>query len=173
MIENNELYHYGIPGMRWGRRKGETHSAKSPEQKAKTTNTAKKVAAGTVATLTVAAVAVYAANPKVRQVVNSSLSKVGKTSVSSLQKAGNKSVELGKKVAKESWSGAKEGFAEGLREAPKKATKAVVVGTTMLAAKKMLDKTVGKEEAARIFKANNGKKIDSFWKVSQEDKDDD
>ena len=173
MTENNELYHYGVPGMRWGRRKGDTRTSKTPEQKTKTSSTAKKVAAGTIATLTVAAAAVYATNPKVRQVVNSSLSKVGKTSVSSLQKAGNKTVELGKKVAKESWSGAKEGLAEGLREAPKKATKAIVVGGGMLAAKRMLDKTVGKEESARIFKANNSKKIDSFWRVSQEDKDDD
>lgn len=169
----NDLNHTGVLGMKWGRRKGETRSAKTPEQKAKSTSTAKKVAAGTIATLTVAAAAVYATNPKVRQVVNSSLSKIGKTSISSLQKAGNKTVELGKKVAKESWSGAKEGLAEGLREAPKKATKTIVIGSGMLAAKRMLDKTVGKEESARIFKANNNKKIDSFWKVSQEDKDDD
>lgn len=43
----------------------------------------------------------------------------------------------------------------------------------MNASKRALDKAVDKEEAARIFKANNIKKIDSFWKVSPEDKDDD
>ena len=32
---------------------------------------------------------------------------------------------------------------------------------------------VGKEEAARIFQANNNKKIGSFWKTNPEDKNDD
>ena len=176
----NELYHVGIKGMRWGHRKSpqtnntQHASAKSTdEQKAKRDKMVKKLAAGTVVTLTVAAAAVYAANPKVRGAVNSSLSKVGKKSVSSFQKAGNKSVEIGKKVVKESWKSTKEGLAEGLKEAPKKAAKAIVVGAGMNAAKRMLDKSVGKEEAARIFKANNSKKIDSFWKVSPEDKEDD
>ena len=27
MTENNELYHYGVPGMRWGRRKGQNQSS--------------------------------------------------------------------------------------------------------------------------------------------------
>ena len=40
-------------------------------------------------------------------------------------------------------------------------------------AKRALDSAIGREEATRIFQANNKKKISSFWKVSSEDKDDD
>ena len=183
MDQCNYLQHTGVKGMKWGHRRASTEPQKStttkkkneltPEQKEKRTKMIKKLSAGTAATLTVAAVALYAANPKIRGIVNSTMSKVGKTSVKTLQKAGNKSVDLGKKFVKETISGAKEGVSEGLREAPKKAAKAIIVGAGMNAAKRMLDQSVGKEEAARIFKANNSKKIDSFWKVSQEDKDDD
>ena len=182
MQQCNDIQHTGVLGMKWGHRKGSSqtqnssHSKKTQltdEQKAQRDKMVKKLAAGTAVTLTVAAAAVYAANPKIRGVVNSTLKKVGTTTVSSLQKAGNKSVVMGKKVVKETWSGTKEGLSEGFREAPKKAAKAIVVGAGMNAAKRMLDKSVGKEEAARIFKANNSKKIDSFWKVSQEDKEDD
>lgn len=41
----------------------------------------------------------------------------------------------------------------------------------MNTAKRMLDKTIGKEEVARIFQANNNKKISLFWKVGLNDKD--
>jgi hypothetical protein len=38
----------------------------------------------------------------------------------------------------------------------------------------MLDQAVGKEESARIFQANEKKKISNFWKVNDSrDKDDD
>lgn len=131
---------------------------------------AKKVAAAVVMTATVsAAAALYAKNPKA---VNDFVAKAGKKTVSGLQKAGKKTVDLGKKYMKEAYEGAKEGFREGVREAPKKAVKAVMTGATLMAAKRMLDASVGKEEAARIFQANNNKKISSFWKVSGEDKED-
>ena len=39
--------------------------------------------------------------------------------------------------------------------------------------KKYLDSVVGKEESARIFQANDNKKIGKFWKVGPDDKDDD
>lgn len=166
--------------MKWGHRKNSSQSGDSSskkhlttEQKVQRSKTIKKAIIGTAAVTTLAAAAIYATNPKVRSVVNSVLSKTGKTTMSALKKGGNKSVELGKKAAKEALAGAKEGIAEGIREVPKKATKAIVVGAGMMAAKRMLDKSVGKEESARIFKANNGKKIDSFWRISQEDKDDD
>lgn len=62
---------------------------------------------------------------------------------------------------------------EGIREAPKKAAKAVVTGVVLNQTKKYLDAAVGKEESARIFQANDNKKIGKFWKVSPDDKDDD
>ena len=158
---------------------------------------AKRVAAAVVMTATVsAAAALYAKNP---EAVNKVMSKIGKTTVSSLKKGGNKAVAAGKKYMTTVYDNAKKGIKnapditkkyvkktarnvldgiktsinETPKNAAKQATDKVITGAALLAAKRMLDKTVGKEEAARIFQANNNKKISSFWKVSQEDKDDD
>ena len=158
---------------------------------------AKRVAAAVVMTATVsAAAAVYAKNP---EAVNQLVSKIGNKTVSSLKNGSSKTISAGKKymdeiygiakkgvkevpgtakkygktAAKKVVKGIKDGIKEGIEEAPKKATKAVITGATMMAAKRILDSQVGKEEAARIFQANNNKKISSFWKVGPEDKDDD
>ena len=158
---------------------------------------AKRVAAAVVMTATVsAAAAIYAKN---QDAVNQIISNVGNKTVSSLKSGSSKAVNTGKKymdnvygIAKKGVKeapgaaksygkaaiqkvakGVKEGIKEGIEEAPKKATKAVITGATMMAAKRILDSQVGKEEAARIFQANNNKKISSFWKVGPEDKDDD
>lgn len=64
-MEQNNLQHSGVPGMRWGVRKADsqTQSNKTSEQKAKTTRTIKKVAIGTATVATVAtAAAIYAKN---------------------------------------------------------------------------------------------------------------
>lgn len=152
------------PGITRSNREGTENSAQ-------TRKTARRVATALLMTATAAAaVAYYRKNP---QAVKSVLSKVGNTTVSAAKKAGNKTYEAGKKYVKDAIKGAKEGIAEGVREAPKKAAKTIVTGAAMMAAKRMLDATVGKEEAARIFQANNNKKIGSFWKVSSEDRDDD
>lgn len=175
-----ELYHYGVKGMKWGVRKDRTASgssntarrktsANSGDRSARNKEIAKKVAGMVVMGATVSAVAVlYAKN---RKAVNSVVAKAGKTTLSALKTGKNKAVEAGKTYVRETISGVKEGVKEGIREAPKKAAKAVITGVTLNAAKRMLDSTVGKEEAARIFQANNNKKISSFWKVSQEDRD--
>lgn len=180
-----QLQHHGVKGMKWGVRryqnkdgtltaagkKRSKDTSDGAESSAKTHKTAKRVAAALLMTATAAAaVAVYRKNP---QAVKSVLSKVGNTTVSAAKKAGNKAYEAGKKYVHDAIKGAKEGIAEGFKEAPKKAAKAVVTGAAMMAAKRMLDATVGKEEAARIFQANNNKKIGSFWKVSPDDRDDD
>ena len=180
-----ELRHHGVKGMRWGVRRyqnkdgtltpaGKKRYGDNPdgaEIPAKTHKTAKRVATALLMTATAAAaVTYYRKNP---QAVKSVLSKVGNTTVSAAKKAGNKTYEAGKKYVKDAIKGAKEGFAEGVKEAPKKAAKTIVTGAAMMAAKRMLDATVGKEEAARIFQANNNKKIGSFWKVSPDDRDDD
>ena len=131
----------------------------------------KKVAGMAVMGATVAAAAVlYTKNP---QAVNAVVSKVGKSAMSALKSGGNKAVAAGKAYVKSTMAGIKEGVTESIKEAPKKAAKAVITGMTLNAAKRMLDASVGKEEAARIFQANNNKKISSFWKVGPDDKDDD
>lgn len=200
-----ELYHHGIKGMKWGVRRYQNKdgsltpagkkrqakleydaevkaakakyksanseaSASDPDRNAKI---AKRVAAAVVMTAAVgAAAALYAKNP---QAVNAVVSKIGKSTVSALKTGGSKAVNAGKKYMKDAIAGAKKGFQEGVEEAPKKAVKAVITGVTLMGVKRLLDASVGKEESARIFQANNNKKISSFWKVSDDDreKDDD
>lgn len=198
-----ELKHHGVKGMKWGVRRyqnkdgsltpaGKKRYGDSPEgqaraeKAAKNAKTAKRVAAALVMTATAAAaVAYYRKNP---EGVKSVLSKVGNYTIDrggKAYKAGKNYVNdavkaapgKAKQYAKEAFNSAKAGVKEGIKNAPKqaakKATEAVITGATMMAVKRMLDSTVGKEEAARIFQANNNKKIGSFWKVSQDDKDDD
>lgn len=179
-MDYNEIYHHGIKGMKWGVRRYQNKDGSltpagkkrqrddSPEAVAKRKAIAKKVAAGTVMTLTVAAATVaYAKSPAVRNVVNS----MGNKTVAALKKGGNKAVKAGKAYVKQSITGIKEGVKEAAKEAPKKAVKAVITGVALNATKRALDSAVGKAEAERIMKANNSKKIDSFWKVREEDDD--
>ena len=190
-----ELQHHGVKGMKWGVRryqnKDGTRTAagkkryrdmSDEEKSTKNKRVAKQVATALVMTASVGvAVAAYRKNPAA---VNSVLSKVGNSTVAGAKKAGeagkkfikeapSKAADAGKRYAKEAIDSAKQGVKEGIKNAPKKATEAVVTGVTMMAAKRILDSVVGKEEAARIFQANNKKKIGSFWKVSQEDRNDD
>lgn len=186
-IDSEELQHAGVKGMKWGvrryqnkdgsltdagkKRYNQNSESGESEKSSNRAATAKKVAGVAIATATVAtAAAIYAKNP---EAVNAVVGKAANVTMSTLKTGKTKAVEAGKAYVKTSIEGMKEGFNEGMKEAPKKAAKAVVTGIVMNAAKRSLDSAVGKEEAARIFKANNNKKIDSFWKVGPEDKDDD
>ena len=187
-----ELQHHGVKGMRWGVRRYQKKdgsltaagkrryndgsdanglTADEAAKQARSRKIRKRViigtAAGVVLGATVAAgIVYYKKNP---EKVKSIFSKAKGSTVSGSKRTG----ELGKAFISQAKSGVKEGLKEAAKEAPKKATKAIVTGMTMMAAKRFMDKTVGKEESARIFQANNNKKIGSFWKVSPEDHDDD
>jgi hypothetical protein len=125
------------------------------------------------ATVAIASVA-YSKN---HEAVNKVISSVGKTTMKTLREGSNRAVDTGKAYlvdgAKEIIKGAKEGIKEGLHEAPKNALKTAIKGGTLVATKKLLDATVGKEESAKIFQAANNKKVSSFWKVGQDGRDDD
>lgn len=182
---DNELYHHGVKGMKWGVRRyqnkdgtrtpaGKKREEAVNKEKPKRTVDKKKIAGMAIMTTTVTTAAVlYGTNPAVRKAVNKTLSSAGKMTVKALKTGSKKTVALGKKYATEAMKSAKDGVKEGIKEAPKKATKAIVTGIAMNTAKRMLDNAVGKKEAERIFKANNNKKIDSFWKVYGGDDGDD
>lgn len=127
----------------------------------------KKIESASIAIATTTAAAYYVHNHP--EAIGKVISKFKDMKVSDLSK---KTVDLGKSYVQASMEGVKEGIKEGMKEAPKKAAKAVVTGFVLNQTKKTLDSVVGKEESAKIFQANDNKKIGKFWKVSDDDKED-
>lgn len=149
-----------------------TMVGKSSSQKSSMSeDTKRKIFTGAFMTVGIAAATAYAM--KHPEKIESVISKAKNVDVKSISK---KTIDKGKnyvaKATKDAIQSAKEGIKEGIKEGPKKAAKAIVVGTFMNQAKRGLDKAVGKEESARIFQANDNKKIGKFWKVIKEDEDD-
>jgi hypothetical protein len=175
---DNYLEHHGIKGQKWGvRRYQNKDGTLTAAGKKRVEETTKKEsqseqnknigrAAIAAATVTVAAMYVHENPEKIGQVV-SKLAGVKMSDISS------KVVNKGKEYVTNALKGAKEGVNEAVKEAPKKAAKAVVTGIVMNQTKSALDSVVGKEESAKIFQANDNKKIGKFWKVSPDDRDDD
>lgn len=134
-----------------GQRYAESRRIRISRVRSKRFRTVIKIATG---------IAVYKNRDKIASsLFGSALADAGETAAS---KATSK---IGKKLVDEVKKGASAGVS--------KAATAVGTGAVMLATKKVMDKLVGKDTSAAIFQANNNKKIGSFWKTSDEDKDDD
>ena len=185
-----ELYHHGIKGQRWGvrryqnpdgsytsegkaRRNSENGSAKKTSDPEARKARAKKIAAAAGALTLAAAAAYVASNPKARKVVADAVKSMGKVTGEKATKLAKKGKDYAQKAAKEAKEGLKEGVKEGFKEGPKKLAKSVVTGAIMYTGKKALDKAVGPDDAGRIMKANDKKKIGSFWSFVEQDKKDD
>lgn len=88
-----------------------------------------------------------------------------------------KTTSKGKSFTTEVLMNADKGFRDGLKEgageATKKLVKTLLNGSTLLAGKKATDAVLGKDTAGQIFKANDSKKIGSFWTYTEKEEDDD
>lgn len=172
------LVHHGVKGQKWGVRRYQnedgtrTAAGKKHERKLSKQQIVKYTLAATSIAAVSAAAVVYAksrSNEAVNILASITMNAI-KSKAKELPEKGKKAVATAFNSAR---SGLKEGLKEGMHEAPKKFAKAVVVGAGMNIGKHMIDRAVGKKESEKIFKANNPKKIDSFWKVQMMDEIDD
>lgn len=172
--------HYGVNGERKSSGKGLTDSQKE---------TLKKVGKAALIAGSVAAVGYLAANNK--GLCKVALDSIGNMSVNALDSTVDSyrtGKEYVKDLAKEAYKGAKEGvrqapkkigegIAEGLANAPKAVVKTAVEGAAILATKKFLESTIGKENMGTYTQAYNAynkkKKIGQIDSKKRDDDDDD
>lgn len=191
------IVHHGIKGQKWGVRRfqnadgsltnagrkrystEEKSSARSDSGRhSAAASIAKKAAVATLITGAVVAAGYgYMHNKSVCDVA---LKTIGNVAVRSAGKQAAKGKEVVKKIAKTAYEQAKQGAIEGAREAPKKVAKVAVEGAAIIATKKFLESTLGKDQMDSYIKAYNAynKKnkigqVDTGNKKKDEDEDDD
>ena len=193
------LIHHGIKGQKWGVRRFQNADGSltvagrkryAGDEQASSNNTGQKglsdkqknalKTVGKVALIAGSAAAIGYAYASNKDVCDVALKTIGSVALRTAKPKIDKGKAAVAKMAKEAYQQAKQGAIEGAKEAPKKVAKAAVEGAAIIATKKLLEATIGKEQMDSYTKAYNAynKKnkigqVDTSSKKKDEDDDDD